>query len=221
MLLIPLLSALVSSPAPDVAALIEKSERAFTSPERLSIEAHIRTQGSFQSDIKTAWWWAPIEKARIDIDGVMLRAPASARFISDGRVMQWPGHLSPIAPDLDRGSRLMFFRLGASFNAIRIASGQRPDGLEGPILHFARWSDVRAGKPERIDGRTCIPLHHTLLVAYSPTGTGTLWIDAKTHLPVRRRMTVAFSGGKMTVEETYRRIRRPKRPFAGNLFRLF
>ena len=201
-------------------AVLERAEQALLKPPRLSLKVRIRAEGSFDADIVTGWRWAPKSKLRIDIDGRLLRAPSAARFVSTGQYMQWPGNLVPVAPDLDRGSRLMVFRLGASFNAIRIASGTLPDGLDGTGQHFARVTKVRLGKAEKVGHRKTLPLRFTMLVADEQIGTATLWVDAKTYLPVKRRMTVAFNGGRMDVEETYLRLRQP-RSFPKGTFSLY
>ena len=201
--------------------LVHKAEQALLSAKQLAIDVHVKTTGSFHVDIKTTWRWSPSSKLRIDIDGVLLGLQASTRFVSNGQYMQWPNNLERVSPDLDTGSRLMLFRLGASYNAIRIASGTLPDGLDGTGAYFARWTNVRIGPPKRIGRKRCIPIEHTMVVADGEIGQATLWIDAKTHLPVRRTMRIGYNGGMMDVEERYTRVKRPRRAFASSLFDLY
>ena len=219
-MLAPLIATALIAAPPTPTELFDRVERAFLNARHLAVDARIRAQGSFEADIKTTWKWAPDAKLRLDIDGRLLRAPASTRFVSTGFYMQWPGNLVPVAPDLARGSRLMFIRLGASFNAIRVASGTRPDGLEGSGHHFARVTDIKVGSPEKIGKRSCLPIRFKMLVADEPSGTATLWVDTKTYQPVKRQMEVAFNGGTMKVEETYTKVRKPKR-LSDSLFQLY
>ncbi|MEM7676999.1 MAG: hypothetical protein AAF449_13425 [Myxococcota bacterium] len=209
---------IATTPTADVVAA--RVEAAVLSPARFTLNAHIRTEGSFNADIRTKWRWAPKSRALIQIDGRLLGAEASARFVSTGALMQWPGNLVRVAEDLDRGSRLMLVRLGASFNALRIASGTLPDGLDGSGHYFARWTNVQLGAPERIGRRRCLPLQFTMLVADESIGTGTLWVDARTYLPVQREMRVSFNQGTMHVIERYTKVGARKTPFPSRLFKL-
>ncbi|MEL7367282.1 MAG: hypothetical protein AAFN74_00075 [Myxococcota bacterium] len=212
--------AAVIAVAPTADAVVARVEAAVLSPERFTLDAHIQTKGSFNADVQTQWRWAPRSRALIEIDGRLLGAKASARFVSTGALMQWPGNLVRVADDLDRGSRLMLVRLGASFNALRIASGTLPDGLDGTGAHFARWTNIQLDAPKRIGRRSCLPIRFTMIVADESIGTGTLWVDARTYLPVQRRMSVVFNGGTMRVFERYTKVGARKKPFPSRLFRL-
>jgi outer membrane lipoprotein-sorting protein len=123
----------------------------------------------------------------------------SALFVSDGKAFAGSGARAPEkreAPALLRHDLLMRF-------AVRSASNYPPwtAGVKGAMIETAKGLRVRGFKlqpDEKVGGR----LARVVRYEYATAAPITLWIDAQTHLPLKRRLGTADDG----LTETYTEV---------------
>jgi outer membrane lipoprotein-sorting protein len=84
--------------------------------------------------------------------------------------------------------------------------GEKPQ--ETNIEDILKVSGFRLGKKEKVDGREAQVIEYLLAVA---SGGGeeintTVWVDAKTHVPLKRVLSAKVGGQALTVTETYSKV---------------
>lgn len=75
--------------------------------------------------------------------------------------------------------------------------------MEGGVREWVQVVDLELGEPETIEGREARPISFRIVVAGSPSGEATLWVDVATGYPLLREQTVRFESGSMQVTERY------------------
>lgn len=160
-------------------------------------------------------------KYRLSIEGDLVLGPAGKQpvkvlMVSDGK-KSTTASLGPNTPlqvmdtpkNLDAETRLFLARagvLGPMFLlAENVQPGQKP--REFKAEEQLRVSDLSFGKVETIGGREARVLHHNLHNRlYKKPHAVTVWLDVKTHLPLKRIVSMKQDELAMTVTETYSKL---------------
>lgn len=128
-------------------------------------------------------------------------------FRSDGTHMHGgpPGHAFDMdtPPALRDGTAVEFVRRGLTHDVAGLASGEPPASIDGQARRHLEVVGPQhlAGEPVR--GAATEEWSWLLYVDHTRAADETLWLDARTGLPVRRRVVVHFPEGDMEVGEEY------------------
>jgi outer membrane lipoprotein-sorting protein len=143
----------------------------------------------------------PGNHVRLEANGTLEGKPAQPRVVSDG-VRAAGGSLdksfSDVAPPaIGEAVVLGFVRMGLLHNLAMLSSGAPPDGADGSFKSSVVASDVVRASAERNR------YDFKILVDGKQRGESSLWLDARSGLPLRRHTTVHFEDGELQVDETY------------------
>ena len=113
-----------------------------------------------------------------------------------------------VPAELNRAIVLGMTRMGLLHNVVRILSGELPDHASGGISDWVTVSGFSTGPQQKLDGRSAnaIPVHFSLSVDGTPSGTATIWEEATLRIPIGRDQVVQFETGEMRVKERYSQI---------------
>ena len=80
----------------------------------------------------------------------------------------------------------------------------RGPGKEEPDLDkLIRVSDFKLGANAKIEGREARVIEYKVAIKDGDTVSAKLWLDAKTHLPLKRELAAEKEGGNVRIVETY------------------
>jgi hypothetical protein len=107
------------------------------------------------------------------------------------------------APALRDGIAVDFVRRGLTHDVARVARGQTPDYIDGSVRNHLEvvGATHMAGEPVR--GAATEQWTWLLYVDHQKAADETLWLDARSGLPLKRRVVVHFPEGDMDVGEEY------------------
>jgi outer membrane lipoprotein-sorting protein len=89
------------------------------------------------------------------------------------------------------------------FSAGRQVKEGDKDRKEDP-LEVYKASDFKLGQAEKVGGRDTVAIDYKLTLRDDPPLSATVWLDAKTHLPLKRVVrNYVKGGGGFTITETY------------------
>jgi outer membrane lipoprotein-sorting protein len=87
-----------------------------------------------------------------------------------------------------------------------VAEGEKPG--ETNVEEMLKVSDFKLGKKEKVDDKEALAIEYVLTAA-SAGGeklSTTVWVDAKTHVPLKRSLTAKVGDKQLTVTETYSKV---------------
>jgi len=100
---------------------------------------------------------------------------------------------------------------GGIFVPMWLAVQVVPEGKEPPEVDLEesiKVSDFKLGKKEKVDDKEALAIEYVLTAA-SAGGeklNTTVWVDAKTHVPLKRLLTAKVGDKQLTVTETYSKV---------------
>jgi hypothetical protein len=113
----------------------------------------------------------------------------------------------PEAPALREALLIGLVRMGVLHNLAVMLGGRPPDHADGGVRQWVVADDPRLAvargmeAPAEISSENVVSFD--LTVADQPSGSASVWFDARSGLPVGRQQIVDFPDGRMQVSETY------------------
>lgn len=154
---------------------------------------------------------APGNKMRLELDGTVHGRAGKVVLVSDGTKMRMTDHDKP-GKDQDTTKQLGDITLASVARAgvfipLFLSLDVREDGKEPEAFDLDKQfkvSDLKLGKKEAVGGRDAQAVDYTAAVkgVTEPLAV-TVWVDEKTHLPVKRTVRVKEGTVTFTVTETY------------------
>src|SRR5258707_34072 len=80
------------------------------------------------------------------------------------------------------------------------------DDQKNPLDEF-KVSAFKALPAEKVNGRDAVVIEYKVTVPQNQTAIATVWVDAATHLPLKRTLRMEMGGAPVTVTETYSAFR--------------
>ena len=145
---------------------------------------------------------------RLAMQGALGGKDADALFVCDGARMHG-GHRGQLfdmdaAPALREGVAVAFVRMGLTHNVARLATtGNPPDYIDGSVRRHLEVVGAARVMGETVHGAPTEQWTWALFVDHKNSADETLWLDARSGLPLRRRVVVHFPEGDMEVGEEY------------------
>jgi len=209
------------SPAadPDAETLFRRMEEVLVKAKTLSVSFDGTFEGTIRGRLNGALVCSTGNKSREEIEGDLAfgrgaKKPVAIRMISDGTKMATTTGLgvNPYDQTLDvpkhlaAAHRLFLARAGVICPTYLLAEHVRP-GEAPPDRapeEYVRVGEFRLGGVEKVGGREARVVRHTLTSrTFKEPLAVTLWIDAKTDLPVKRIVAFEQAGLTGTLTETY------------------
>ena len=203
---------LAAEPTPGSAeALFKQQEQQLLKSKTFQSELEIALTPGKDNSMKGRLLLAQGNKMRMDLAGSFMGKEGKVSMISDGTTMRMT---SNDLPSKDQAATKELSLIGfASLSRAGIfvplfmsvktkAPGEKPDPFD--IDKQLAISDLKLGKKEMVAGKETQALEYKLLLKSSPEPfLVTLWLDTKTHLPVKRVLTAKKDKEELTVTETY------------------
>lgn len=211
--------ALPTAEPDDAEKLFRRMEAKLVAATTLAVTVEGVFEGTFRGTLKGTLVCAGGNKSREELDGDLAfgpgdRKPVKMRMVSDGTKLATgtavgadPQKQVLDAPtQLGAAQRLFLARAGVVAPPFLLAVSARP-GEKPPDLkpdEHVKVGDFRLGGVEAVGGRDARVLHHSLTgQAFKESLAVTVWVDAKTDLPLKRVIAVKQGGLDLTLTETY------------------
>jgi hypothetical protein len=202
---VPAPAAPSAPPAPSSA--LDPLEQRLLSAHSFHIRARLATSGRIQSHFEGTVDAGEGQRMRFAMQGAFGGKDADVLFVSDGARMRGGARGQPLdepsAPSLREGVVLGFVRMGLTHDLARLASGKTPDYIDGSVRRHLEAVGVTHAPGEAVRGTATEAWTWELFVDQKKSADETLWLDAKTGLPLKRRVVVHFPEGDMEVGEEY------------------
>ena len=214
----------VSGQGEDPAQLFRKMEQALTRAKTLRASAEV-VMTTPKGDMKLVGsvHLAEGDRANLTFDSTAGEKQRRGTLVSDGKRMRWavdqsPGQTQPAFPGLNRLLAAKFARVGVGFSFFLAVGEDTEETLKGGIEALYPASYFRLGATERVGGRDARAVEHRLTWAgKGPVFRATVWVDVKTHLPLKRVLTSSKDGLTIRITEVYPNITLDKK-LDGKLF---
>jgi hypothetical protein len=198
------------SPSSAAAGPFGALEKRLLAAKTLRVHARVVSGGRIESSFEGTFVAGGGERVRMDFQGSLGARPSDVRVVCDGVKMHGGSREHAFdfdaPPALREGIVVGFARMGLLHDVARLSEGAPPDYVDGSAAARLRV-DVAARAPgEIIRGAPTERWTYMLDVDGGHRADGDLWTDAKTGLPVRRRLTVHFPEGDMQVGEEYDQV---------------
>ncbi|HEY3822304.1 MAG TPA: hypothetical protein VGL81_34300 [Polyangiaceae bacterium] len=193
-------------PAPPATAL-DALEQRLIGARSFRFHAQLATSGRIESHFDGTVVAGPDGRMRLALQGAFGGKDADALFVCDGARMHGGARGQPLdldaAPGLREGVAVGFVRMGLTHDVARLASGKTPDYIDGSVRRHLEMVGPEHAAGEPVRGAATEQWTWLLYVDHQKAADETLWLDARTGLPVRRRVVVHFPEGDMEVGEEY------------------
>ena len=144
---------------------------------------------------------------RFALQGAFGGKDADALFTCDGTRMRGgrAGQAFDMdaAPGLREGIAVGFVRMGLTHDVARLAAGKTPDYIDGSVRSHLEIIGPAHTPGESVRGAATEQWTWLLYVDHQKAADETLWLDARSGLPLKRRVVVHFPEGDMDVGEEY------------------
>jgi outer membrane lipoprotein-sorting protein len=151
-------------------------------------------------------------RMRAEMREVTAGAAGGTRVVSDGTKVWADDQVGPATPPpgrLTEGLLASFGRAGVYPTMFRteVVDPAAPPGNDDPVGRL-RASGFRLRGKERVGARTAVVVEYEMQVGPGPGANFgiTVWIDAETHLPLKRVVACEEDGKTVMVTETYTRV---------------
>jgi outer membrane lipoprotein-sorting protein len=151
---------------------------------------------------------AEADKGRIEVEGSAEGKDIVLKMVSDGKTMKVmatpPGgeKEEPLPKHFGAMVRTGLSRVGPI--AGLLLAHPRVEGKEEPELDkVLRVSDFKLGENAKVEGREARVIAYKVTLASNDKVSAKLWIDAKTHLPLKRELSANKEGETIRIVETY------------------
>jgi outer membrane lipoprotein-sorting protein len=197
----------------DAAKLFRKMEQALTGAKNLRASAEV-VMTTPKGDLKLVGsvHLAEGDRANLSFDSTIGEKHRKGTLVSDGKRMRWavdqtPGPTQPAFPGLNRLLAAKFARAGVGFSFFLAVGQDTEETLKGGIETLYPASDFRLGATEKVARRDARAVEHKLTWASKgPVFRATVWVDVKTHLPLKRVLTSRKDGLTIRITEVYANI---------------
>jgi outer membrane lipoprotein-sorting protein len=195
--------------ADDAEKLFRKMEQRLVRAKTLRVAAEFTMQASEEMKFKGTFSLAPGDRARLAMISTVGGKTRKGLVVSDGKQMQWSndgvvGSVAPTTPKMNELFAAKFARAGIGFSFLLAVRSDVPVETVKSIDELYPASGFRFGKKEKVDGRATRVVEHKLTWAgKEPVFAVTVWLDAKTNLPMKRRLTATKDGSTITITEVY------------------
>ena len=190
-------------PATGLDALEQRLGAAHT----LRIHARLATSGRIQSHFEGTVIAGADRRMRFALQGAFGGKDADALFVCDGARMRGGPREHPFdmdaAPGLRDGVVVAFVRMGLTHDVARLATGRTPDYIDGSARSHLEVVGAAHAPGEPVRGVATEQWTWALYVDHERSADETLWLDAASGLPLKRRVVVHFPEGDMEVGEEY------------------
>jgi len=222
--LLPLLACVVSAsacassppPAPPVTAAgpavapataLDALEQRLSTAHSFRFHARLATSGRIESHFDGTVVAGADRRMRFALQGAFGGKDVDALFTCDGSRMRG-GHRGQTfdldaAPGLREGIAVGFVRMGLTHDVARLAAGKTPDDIDGSARSHLEVVGAAHMAGEPVRGAATEQWTWLLYVDHQKTADETLWLDARSGLPLKRRVVVHFPEGDMDVGEEY------------------
>jgi outer membrane lipoprotein-sorting protein len=203
------------TPAPGTAAAspvapptaLDALEQRLATARSFRFHARLATSGRIESHFDGTVVAGADRRMRFALQGAFGGKDVAALFMCDGTRMRGgpPGHSFDMdaAPGLRDGIVVDFVRRGLTHDVARLASGETPDSIDGSARRHLEVVGPAHTAGEPVRGATTEQWTWLLYVDHKKAADETLWLDARSGLPLRRRVVVHFPEGDMDVGEEY------------------
>jgi hypothetical protein len=190
---------------PPPATALDALEQRLTAAHTFRFHVRLATSGRIESHYEGDVVAGPDRRARLALQGSFGNRDADVLFTCDGKRMRAGRSMDPldVAPDLRDGITVAFVRMGLTHDVARLAAGKFPDYLDGSVRQHLEVIGAAHAPGEELRGGATERWTWALYVDHQRAADETLWLDARSGLPVRRRVTVHFPEGDMDVGEEY------------------
>jgi hypothetical protein len=211
-------SACASSPAPVPhapvapaavvpATALEALEQRLTTAHSFRFHARLATSGRIESRFEGTVVAGAERRMRFALQGAFGGRDVDALFTCDGTRMRGGHRGQPFdmdaAPGLREGIAVGFVRMGLTHDVARLAAGKTPDYVDGSASGHLEIVGASHAAGEPVRGAATEQWTWLLYVDHQKTADETLWLDARSGLPLKRRVVVHFPEGDMDVGEEY------------------
>ena len=203
-----------ASPAPAGAATpalpatgLDALEQRLATAGTLRIRARLATSGRIQSHFEGTVLAGADRRMRFAFQGAFGGKDADVLFTCDGARMRGGPRDHPFdldaAPGLREGVAVAFVRMGLTHDVARLATGKTPDYIDGSVRSHLEVVGAAHAPGEPVRGAATEQWTWLLYVDHEKAADETLWLDARSGLPLKRRVVVHFPEGDMEVGEEY------------------
>jgi outer membrane lipoprotein-sorting protein len=192
--------------------LYRRMVAAVTKAETLDCAFELQVKGDAPASYRGVLTIAPGNKVRVELHALP-PGKETHTIVSDGMALYVSGAIGPAgAPpkqlaEIVRGS---FGRAGVSPTMFRSSTQERggKDEKEVNLDDRFRASAFRLRDAEKVGTRAAEVVEHRMVTDLNPKETFviTVWIDAETHLPLKRVVTCEENGQPVTTTEIYSRM---------------
>ena len=198
--------ALPATPATALDALNALEQRLATA-HSFRFHARLATSGRIESHFEGTVVAGADRRMRFALQGAFGGKDADALFTCDGTRMRG-GHRGQqfdldAAPGLREGIAVGFVRMGLTHDVGRLAAGKTPDYIDGSARSHLEVVGAAHMPGEPVRGAATEQWTWLLYVDHQKAADETLWLDARSGLPLKRRVVVHFPEGDMDVGEEY------------------
>jgi hypothetical protein len=173
----------------------------------LRIRARVASEGRIQSRFEGTLVAGRGQRMRITLEGSFGGRDASALLVCDGVKMRGGSRAQRFefdAPPFLRERILVgFVRMGLAHDTTMLAMGQPPDHLDGNVARSLEVVGASHAPGAAVRGAATESWNWALLVDHKAAADQELWLDARTNLPVRRRVSMHFPEGDVDFGEEY------------------
>jgi outer membrane lipoprotein-sorting protein len=148
------------------------------------------------------------DMARIEVKGEVEGKKITLEMTSDGKKMKVvatpPGKEKeePLPRNFGAMVRTGLSRVGPT--AGLLLGHPRIEGKEDPdIDKLLRVSDFKLGENAKVEGREARVIEYKVTLRGTEKASAKLWLDAKTHLPLKRELSADTEGGTVQIVESY------------------
>ncbi len=146
---------------------------------------------------------------RLQAKGEFAQTPIDVSLESDGQRLVGGTTADAIEvdtpPALHEAMVIGLTRMGLLHNLAMLTGDAGPDHAEGGVQDWVQVSNFAPAVG--LENATDVRITFDLIVAGTPSGSATLFLDGETGLPVAREQTVQFDTGEMRVLERYTVVR--------------
>jgi outer membrane lipoprotein-sorting protein len=211
-LAVPMLAALLAPAGDDAAKSLKALEDKVARADIVQATFDVKFEaGKITASTRGTFTVAAGNKARVDLVHEVMGVSQKDALISDGMksVLTRDGKPQPsreYTKNLRSALTVFLARSGLS----NYFFGPGPlEWSERDPLEVVKVINPKQLKVEKVDGRDAVAIEYNLDTTKitNVTYTGTVWVDLKTHLPLKRVIRLELSGQPATITETYSNVR--------------
>jgi len=185
-------------------------EQRLLAARTIRVRLRVASDGAIASHYEGTLVLGEGQRARLDLQGDVGARPTDLHLVCDGKTMRGgtKDHafefLAP--PALREGLVIAFVRMGLLHDFALLSEGRPPAHIDGTVRSWITTAAAVHSPGETIRGGATEHWTWALVVQGGSKAEEDVWVDARTGLPVRRRVVVHFPEGDMQVGEEYEEV---------------